>query len=777
MAKTAILALGLALASGGLAQQEVIILPERSSLAPSTTEFEFTPPPYSVEHQVRLRLLCRIDKDRLAGSNPWIRIAVNGNWLTEDDLLNKANDFTLVNGLDLTWCRNGDHWRVLYSPDFEAAIQQAADPYAMSSKDADPYRFVWSITPYLKPGPNQLTIQHLKILAEPSTLVLKDVAVEVGKSIEPPATAGVQPAPAGPVPAFVAQQPYLMPMQVGLRADGGLQVVAAGQTFEISTKDSLPDGKWRETRPDSPLRPVSGGGVVSWQQPGLAVERQVIVERDHLAVRDTFTNTSNDLLGVIHRLQVSRPTATDVRLGGRQLRGEQGKQLDAAQPSVFAGWDGGGLGLVAEDDVFRVHVSLLSGEGWSGLEDARLGLTPGQPVTLEWSLYPMPADYWQFVNAVRRNWDTNFAIPGPFYYTMHLPENQSAEWYGQWARDRGLQITCGGIAKYAAGKYAHGTGILSAPEFVAKERDWTRKMMAAAPEVKALAYFHAQCCTEPGGTETYAADRLRDSSGKALSYPYRYDLPLYLPTADNTYGKALWGYVDCLLDEIGTAGIYWDEMSHSVLSYAGNGDLWDGSSVIISPKSHAILRKDASVPLMMQGLELAIVKHVRDQGKFVMANTQPMTRTMLRQKIVRFVETGAYQAVVGTHLGCPLGLGNHHAEDSMAARMTCIREILKRGALYYGHQFEEPPPGYNILPQMYPITPVELHAGAVLGEERIWTATSGRFGWPDGAAATVIVVDQDGEPVDGEAMDVGAGGQHLYELRMPSDHWALLIRQ
>jgi hypothetical protein len=467
----------------------------------------------------------------------------------------------------------------------------------------------------------------------------------------------------------------------------------------------------------------------------------------------------------------------------------------------LASWKDVGIGLVAEDDVFRVHVRSFAEPSVAGLADRQLGIAPETSVTLEWSIYPVPGgdpstrsgssrawsrgDYWDFVNAVRREWDTNFTIPGPFCYTMHLPEGKPAEWYGDWARRRALKIVCGGIAKYPDGKYAHGTGILFAPQWVATEADWTRKMLAAAPDVKVLAYFHAQCSTEPDGEKKYADSRLIDEKGEHLGYPYHYRLPLYLPTRENSYGKALWGYVRTCLDTIGASGLYWDEMSHSVLLFAYQAP-WDGHTVTIDPKTHAVTGRRSSVPLLMQPLQLDIVKYLRERGEFLMANTQPATRTMMREKIVRFVETGSYSAVVETHLGCPLGLGNHHLEKTQADSARNVREILKFGGVYYGWQYERDPAPWNFTEVMYPITPVELHEGVVLGEERIHTARSGRFGWPDAGrragaasqAADVYVVDGQGNRVvKPDVKEVQENGRRLYEIRMPGDHFAVLVKK
>ena len=66
----------------------------------------------------------------------------------------------------------------------------------------------------------------------------------------------------------------------------------------------------------------------------------------------------------------------------------------------------------------------------------------------------------------------------------------------------------------------------------------------------------------------------------------------------------------------------------------------------------------------------------------------------------------------------------------------------------------------------------------VLGEDRIVTNRSGRYGWPDGSPAEVYVFDADGREVARPQVDrVTEGGRALTEVRMPSDHFAVLVRK
>ena len=340
---------------------------------------------------------------------------------------------------------------------------------------------------------------------------------------------------------------------------------------------------------------------------------------------------------------------------------------------------------------------------------------------------------------------------------------------------RNMKIVCGGIAQCPDGTYAHGTGILFAPQFIADERDWISKMRAARRD-RAGVLLPRAVLHRARWRGTYADSRLIDARGQHLATLTATSCRC-ICHARTSYGRALWGFVDAILEDIGAAGIYWDEMSHSVLWYAEQAP-WDGVSVAIDPASHRVIRKTTSVPLIMQPLQLAIVDYVRERGAFLMANTQAPTRTMTREQIVRFVETGSFSAMADTHLGCPLGLGNHHDDSTAATAASNARGILRESGLYYGHHYVRAPEEWNFFAPMFPFTPVELREGMVIGEDRIATAVSGRFGFPDGAAAEVYVVGGDGRRVaDPDVKEVTEGGRRRYEIRMPGDQFAIIVRK
>ncbi|MCK5801527.1 MAG: hypothetical protein KAI66_01785 [Lentisphaeria bacterium] len=776
-----LLAAALLLSFGAAAQTvNIPVASNTRTVSPHVHEHKLEIPPFSIEHQVRLVLESRIDHPAISGSNPWFAVHINGTALTADNLLNKPNSFMMHGGMDLEWCVKGTLWRVLYAPDFGPAASNPTQSSGVPAKD-EPFRYVWDITDLVRPGAgNILQVRQRQVLVKPATLVIRTIALEVGKHVQRKGGPAVTPAPTGPLPRMVPQGRRTLPITLATPAPARITLQTGNLTCVVDTSISLPDGRWqRPMDAGAPAVLISDPHTVQWQAGTVRILRKIRIAEDHVRIIDTFTNQGKQLAGVIVDHQAT--FADDLRaarLCGMPAPTENVSRQNPTHPSAFGQTASGGIGLLAEDDVFRVHSAAYRKGKTFGIRDGKLGVAPGKSVTLEWSIYPTPdGGYWQFVNAVRRNWDVNFTIPGPFVFHSFRPGLPPA-YYGNWMRERGMNMVVGGIPKYENGIYAHGTGVLFAPKWVADNRDYTRKLRGTTPHALVMAYFHAQISTEPDGKTKYADCMLKGMDGKQIHYPYRYSLPLYLPTHENAYGKALERVIDTLADKVGVNGIYWDEMEYSVLREAWHAP-WDGVTVRIHHNTHEVLDQHTSVPLITQPFRLHLIEKIRDKGLFLMGNGQAKTRTMTQQKLVRFVETGTYSRLNQTHLGCPLGLGNHHDEGgTQAASARNVREMLQRGTTYYGHTYRREPATWNFTDLMFPLTPIEIGPGFVIGKERILATTSGQFGWPDGAGANVTVVGPDGKQASKSFVKevTDANGKKLYEVRIASDHFVILHR-
>ena len=88
-----------------------------------------------------------------------------------------------------------------------------------------------------------------------------------------------------------------------------------------------------------------------------------------------------------------------------------------ANPSVVVLDKKSGFAMMPRDDIFRIHYRGKCDENIAELTDSSLVLRPGVTYEQQWLIFPLEKpDYWHFVNAARRHFGTNFAIPGSFCF-------------------------------------------------------------------------------------------------------------------------------------------------------------------------------------------------------------------------------------------------------------------------------------------------------------------------------------------------------------------------
>jgi hypothetical protein len=161
------------------------------------------------------------------------------------------------------------------------------------------------------------------------------------------------------------------------------------------------------------------------------------------------------------------------------------------------------------------------------------------------------------------------------------------------------------------------------------------------------------------------------------------------------------------------------------------------------------------------------------------ANGQPHTQTMTRLHFPRFVETGSISHCATATLYSPIALGDHLTERSQVDAYHVMLRALDFGCLYYWYNDLTVIPTHPQLTHyMFPITPLELHEGYIIGQERIITNRSGLFGWDDTSRHEVHVFDDQGREVAGfKAATVVRDGMTLSELRLPEDYSAAIVRR
>jgi hypothetical protein len=214
------------------------------------------------------------------------------------------------------------------------------------------------------------------------------------------------------------------------------------------------------------------------------------------------------------------------------------------------------------------------------------------------------------------------------------------------------------------------------------------------------------------------------------------------------------------------ANVYIDEITASnVPAFGAYPGTWDGCTVAIDPVSHAVTGKLSSAILLMQPWRAALMKYLKARGKTAIANGPFYTRTMMGWGLQCFVESGPENA----HLGHPLCL-THYSGPPTPARCQAARRFLDQAGILFVALAPNAP--------VFPITPIELRAGVVIGEERMLTNRSGRFGWSDASSADVYVLDGQGKRVQNpDVKEVRQGDKVMTELRLPPEHLGILVRR
>lgn len=770
------------------AESEQMIKADLQMRSPAVDDLTFTAEPPVEGQQVRLSLMARIESDVLGGSNPFLSLRVNGHSVTPKVLLNKPFNFTMLNGSDATWYY-GAKWRLCYSPDFSDEVRTAKIPYAITAPEQDPYLFVWDISGFVKPGENALQLQHHRILPDGSTMVLKDIKVEVGEAMEQvKAGGGVEPAPAGPLPVFIAgDTPRPADFRAGVGEDGSIVIEAAGQRVNIKSRTSVQDGGWvpeaEATRPRIKQLKTDRAVTLQWQGDQYHVKRKVTANDRRVLVEDTLTNTTDQVIGVIVEHEADGgATPDDAWLSGSLAYAETQNGGDPRNPSIIARWDGVTLGLFAENDLLRLqHETRLAGSVIR-LIDRELGIAPGQSHTLSWSIYPSAGgSYWDVVNTVRRDWGSNITLEQPVIFThggdRHI---ETAEQLTTWAERLGVPWQCSHQTFYVDDRVqlAEGTDLPNATKWWANVQQWSGKLRPNVPGFKNLIYLHCEIGTEENGAELYHDSKMIQADGRHRQTPYHYPIYKYLSTMDNSYGKALQETVRELLSRPYVDGFYVDEFLPSTgPSKYHYGEPWDQATAVIHPTTHALTSTRSLSSLLQHDWRLWLIDEVRAHGKTIVGNSPPSTRSLLDKEVMFFTETFSNSIAQLTHLATPWCLGNAAYDLPAMAKKTSA--LLEFGTLINPHVWSGDLPAADafFLPKMYPLTPITLAPGMILGEERIVTNRSGVYGWADGEPGEVLVYDGTGLPVaQPDVTRTTNDGRSVVELRMPSDHLAVVLR-
>jgi hypothetical protein len=180
--------------------------------------------------------------------------------------------------------------------------------------------------------------------------------------------------------------------------------------------------------------------------------------------------------------------------------------------------------------------------------------------------------------------------------------------------------------------------------------------------------------------------------------------------------------------------------------------------------------------LLSQEFRVHHIKRIMEHGPFY-ANGMPYTRTIANLKFQRFTETGTMANCAKTVLYSPVALGDHLTERTEEDAYQCMLAALDYGCVYNWYSDRIIPSHKTLACYMFPITPMELHEGYILGKERIITKASGLYGWGDNSAHEVHLFNDQGEEMPGiSPPQVHRKGATFTELRLAEGWSAVILR-
>lgn len=719
----------------------------------------------------------RVDSPRAGGCAGPLAIRINGKPITRDHIANRLPVVTFLSGgTQTTWYGAGV--TLWYGPDFESIEKSSYKPLDVVS-----YDLTLRLDDLIQPGENIISFQHAD--ERPQVLiVLADVALGWSSPSRFAKPKEYAPAPTGELPVIEPWTGHRVAYTVAGLPGGAIAVKWADRELVLESRLSIPGGTWAQLRADEAVNftaepasriPDHEQLIYAGRCGELRLVRTIERSAEVLRVRDTLINESSEERPLIIRHSAAAADDAGLWLGGRPVPMKTGASSVSSNPSVVVLAEYSGFGLLAHDDVFRLHYRGSFDGKTATIEDDSLVLRPGVTYHHEWLIVPLPvSDYWHFANAARRYFGNNFTIPGSFtFFGLHKQDLPLLPWeIGEYLDHKNAQIVCVEFGFTHKGYFPHGP--LGTQHDGSRPASVIKTIKALRPQYQTQLYFNCfDGVRAPGEPELWPECRLLLPDGRQVFNGAAY--PLYFPTLDNEYGRLMDQTIDWLLHDVGADGLYWDCYAYANVDHYG--EPWDGWTANIDPVTHRVTRKRSSSALISWPWREKVTARILAEGRPLVANGNPNTTSEYKYQFPRFVESADITALCGAHLYTPIALGDHITERNEVDAYRWMLRALDFGGLYYWYSGRIIPTRPTLTSYMFPFTPIELHAGYLIGEERILTNRSGLFGWGDDSRFDVFVFDRVGKLTDQiKAPRVQKEGKAYAELRLPEGYSAAIVR-
>lgn len=599
-----------------------------------------------------------------------------------------------------------------------------------------------------------------------------------------------------------------------LDSDGSIRLHVGAADYVVRSAFALPGGGrgWigrpgdaaeDRTLPVEIARQEATGQRLAARTGAWKLERQVVLKEDHIAVSDALTNLSDEVLGVRFANEVDSPQADGFRVGGAV------KPLPCVlsapeRPIVQLTAGATSVGLMVRDDVYRNQSILYAEAGRVGIRDDNFGLAPHASHTVTWEIYPLTStSHFDLVNAIRHVWHADQAtVPGLLAFSYfhrtwagsgktleQMTVDQLRAWLGVTGiHTLGIVVNADPDApghEQAPPRFtkpwlqieAFGSDVLKAEVSKAYWRPVVQRLRQAKPDLVIVPYFHMGANPiDPALADSRVLRQ--DGSQKVFRNFANITRGYYYATPDNSFGRLMRRVFQSLLDDPLYNGMYWDEFSFgNRIEHLFGAPDWENHSVIIDPKTNRVLSKVTNYALITQPMRQELQQLVARRGWPLWTNWQATTEYDIAQRTPHFLEYVRADEAARGQLGCPLGCGGHQAR-CQADVMKEVYDFLQLGLLYvHIHNGAYCETKESVLSHCYPITPLELGPGYVLGRERIITARSGTVGFGDHCPLQAVVYGRDGIRREAEVAEVQHAGRTWLRLRLGEGEIGIVTRK
>lgn len=592
---------------------------------------------------------------------------------------------------------------------------------------------------------------------------------------------------------------------------GGIEVITAADRFFIETRFSYqatPAMKFNLLGVNAATGMPGWKPVVTQHSPGeirlvakagdaYTVSRVIRKAAHRFNISDTITSGKREL-GVAMHYDISanqQPTHKHRFAGLTDSKGMI--YWGGVNPTIFApGAHGTSVGLVAEDTISRAQMQMSASSNVLTMGTDGTGLRAHDSVTRDWAIYPRAdSSYYNFINQVRRDWNVNMPIPGPFYFIESNPKGYVSDFrfVGPWFQYAGgalmsredfvKQVTPGIRAIRAANPHARIFAKLenNLIPFDVSKYEWKHLLPLTYgdrkdPRSKYGQFASPEVTAKIDAITPYKDSIIRDANGNMMFDNYyiygKYEAInlMVQPEYNNYRVKSFFEQIDFLIDKVGFDSIYIDQYyPYTIGGFSENR--WDGRTVTLAPDG-TIAHKRYSYAITGADARARIIRKVRDKGGIVLVNGSPISREVQSTGILSFQEQENSNVNPLLYLDSkpPEVLSGVSAHLAPAPNTLLLRPIrysrdvklyprmvnkgiicaLRNGVLFY-YYHNGGPNGLkdvnvdcDLGSHLFPFTPVELNEGFLIGRERTVTAISRSFSIAGNAPPEIRHYDREG---------------------------------